>query len=79
MCNTFSVKSGFFFFFFGGISFFWGVVPRCPPKNNPRNRGSLLHSLTTEFFATQKNVNFPYKNARIQKEKEACILAKEKK
>ena len=48
MCNTFSVKSGFFFFFGG------------PPKNNPRNRGSLLHLLTTEFFGTQKNLNFPY-------------------
>ena len=70
MCNTFSVKSG---------GFFLGVVPRCTPKNNPRNRGSLLHSLTTEFFATQKNLNFPYENARIQKEKEACIIAKEKK
>ena len=60
-CGTFSVKFGFFFFFLGG--FFVG-----PPKEkNPSNGGLSYTQLTTEFFATQ-NLNFPYKNARIQKE-----------
>ena len=71
MCNTFSVKSGGFFFL--------GV----PQKTIPETVGPSYTYSQQNFLVPKKisisHTNSEYENARIQKEKEACIMAKEKK